>query len=582
MGKVYVLPPEIVSKIAAGEVIERPASVVKELIENALDAKPNDIEISLKGAGKTSIRIKDTGTGIEADDIEKIFLRHSTSKIGKIDDLYAINSLGFRGEALYSIASISDINLRSKTTSADTGWEIHLRGNEKLDLRPVNMPAGTDIEIKELFFNTPARKKFLKSDTTELHQILNIFTPYTLLYPQCRFFLNHSNKPLLDLLPQESHILRAVKTLNLNQQHILETKQEFPHEQLSIHLLLGDINIQRPKKDMQFIFINNRPVHNYIISFHLNEVYKLIFPAHLYPFFIVFITLPAEDLDVNIHPTKREVKIKNESSIVSLLRGICEKTLLTRGKAKQIENIFSQQQSYPQASSLTKEPYLIKEISPKQKYTRQQFEFSSTQGPAPVQEPIIPYQKNNLKTMLSKAYFIGVFLKKYLFFESERSLLIIDQHAAQERVTYELLITQIEAGKVEVQHLLSPVILRLSAQEMLIWEIIKDKLENTGLSTTLWDNENIALHTHPQLIKNPQAALRNLLAGEERTRFDLDTLARRACRGSLMAGYDMSSQQAEYLRNQLLTCKDPFSCPHGRPTVIEMQDKILEKQFLRS
>lgn len=581
MGKVYVLPPEIISKIAAGEIIERPASVVKELIENALDAQSQDIEIHLKGAGKTFIGIKDNGSGIEADDIEKIFLRHSTSKINKIDDLYSINSLGFRGEALYSIAAISDITLRSKTQSANTGWEIHLRGNEKLDLRPVNMPVGTDIEIKELFFNTPARKKFLKSDTTELHQILNIFTPYTLLYPQRRFSIEHHNKPLLDLLPHQNHILRTAKALNLNQQHIFETKQEFPQEQLTIHFLLGDINIQRPKKDIQFIFINNRPVHNYIISFHLNEVYKLIFPAHLYPFFAVFITLPAENLDVNVHPTKREVKIKNESVIVSLLRSICEKALLSQSKAKQIENIYPKQDIFTDTYSATTEPHIIKEPSLEQEYGHQQLVFSSTKEAVSDNQNFPFYQKNNLKSVLQKGRFIGTFLKKYLFFEADTSLLIIDQHAAQERVTYELLITQIEAGKVEIQHLLSPILLRLSPQEMLIWEIIKDKLENVGLSTTLWDNENIALHSHPLLIKNPEIALRNLLAGEERTRFDLDTLARRACRNSLMAGYDMSSQQAEYLKNQLLTCKDPFSCPHGRPTVIEMQDKILEKQFLR-
>ena len=165
MNKIRVLPPEIISKIAAGEVIERPASVVKELMENALDAKADSIEINLKGAGKTLIHIQDSGTGIGAEDIQNIFQRHATSKIYKIMDLFSIDSLGFRGEALYSIAAISDIMLRSKTKGQDTGWEIHLRGLERLNLKPVSMPVGTEIEIKELFFNTPARRKFLKTDS---------------------------------------------------------------------------------------------------------------------------------------------------------------------------------------------------------------------------------------------------------------------------------------------------------------------------------------------------------------------------------------------------------------------------------
>ena len=201
MKKVHILPPEIISKIAAGEVIERPASVVKELIENALDAGTKTIELHLLQAGKTLIRIKDTGVGIDHDDIETIFHRHSTSKIEKADDLFNIHSLGFRGEALYSISSIADVTLRSKTKDQDTGWEIHIRGGERLILRPVSMQTGTEVEIKELFFNTPARRKFLKSNLTEMNHILNIVIPYTLLYPQRRFLLSfyqslpHKNPP---------------------------------------------------------------------------------------------------------------------------------------------------------------------------------------------------------------------------------------------------------------------------------------------------------------------------------------------------------------------------------------------------
>ena len=564
MAKVQTLAQEVVSKIAAGEVIERPASVIKEAIENSLDAKAKTIEVNLKQAGKTSIQIKDSGEGIENEDIEKIFLRHSTSKIKEINDLYNINSLGFRGEALYSIAAISDVTLRSKHKSQETGWEIHLRAGKKLASKPCNMPAGTEIEIKELFFNTPARKKFLKTDSTELHQILNVFIPYTILYPDYCFSLTHHNKNLLDLAPAKDKIQRISRLLNLRQEHIFQTNQDL--EEISLELILGDINIQRARRDLQFIFINNRPVHNQVISFHMNQVYRMVMPEKTYPFFAVFINMPAQNLDVNVHPTKREVKIKNEQKIVSGLRSLCEQALMSYGKAKQVEqtSIASVSRTY----QLEAEP---ENTTAMKDAPQEQFSFSLTGS----------INKDSLKNKLCQSGYIGSFMKKYLFFESGTTLLILDQHAAQERVTYEKLINQIESGHIEIQHLLAPVIIKLSPQEMVTWEVLKEKIEKVGFPTTLWDNETIALHSHPLLIKNPEIAVRNLLASEERTRFDKDILARRACRNSLMAGYQMNDQQAQYLQNELVKCKDPFTCPHGRPTVIEIQENVLIKNFLR-
>jgi len=344
MEKIHVLTPEIISKIAAGEVIERPASVVKELIENSLDAKTASIELHLKEAGKTLIHLKDTGTGIEPEDIEKLFIRHSTSKIKKISDLEKIDSLGFRGEALYSIAAIADVTLKSKSKSADTGWQIHCRGNKKISQRPVPLLRGTEIEVKELFFNTPARKKFLKSDSAELKQILNIFVPYTLLYPQINFLLTHNGRKLLDLKPERNNISRIAKALNLEEKYLLEEKRDFSEENVSVHLVLGDMNIHRTNKDLQFLFINERPVQNRSLNFHLNEIYKLILPEGMKPFFAVDIKMPAENLDVNVHPSKREVKIKDEFKLVSLLRFFCEHTLMTYGKAKQAKPIFQLEQ----------------------------------------------------------------------------------------------------------------------------------------------------------------------------------------------------------------------------------------------
>ncbi len=281
MKNVHILPPDIISKIAAGEVIDRPASVLKELIENSLDAQANVIEIELEDAGKTLIKIRDNGTGIEQDDMETIFARHSTSKIASIDDLFDIHSLGFRGEALYSICAVSDITVRSKTASSDSGWEIHMRGGKKLDLKPVAMQNGTEIEVKELFFNTPARRKFLKSGPAEVSAVLGILIPYALLYPNCRFRLTHGNKTLIDVAPAADIKDRLAHVLNLDSKFFIEVDRDLTQEDIHIHLVAGDINIIRPKRDMQFIFINGRPVQSKGIGFHQRSrsictVFKII------------------------------------------------------------------------------------------------------------------------------------------------------------------------------------------------------------------------------------------------------------------------------------------------------------------
>ncbi len=584
MGKVNLLPPEIISRIAAGEVIERPASVIKELIENSFDAGTKSLDIHLKQAGKTYISIKDSGEGIQPEDIEKIFERHSTSKISSITDLDSICSLGFRGEALYSIAAVSDITLKSKTKDSESGWEIHLRGGEKLSSKPSGLFNGTEVEVKELFFNTPARKKFLKSDNAEIRQIINMVTPYTLIYPDCRILLTHHNKKVLDLPAEKGLIKRIEKVLNLNPENIIFAEGKLEQKGIKVKILLGDINIQRPRKDMQFVFVNSRPVQHHLVNFHLNKVYKLLLPPETYPFFAVYINLPPENVDVNAHPTKREVRIKNDHDIIALIRSLSEDKLINKSKPKQMGSIYENRKKYPlslEENTVLKEPGQIKGA----------YHTGNLSTPAQEEHRILkseetaPYGKNSyqedLKSKLLSAQYAGAFLNKYLFFESGESLLVIDQHAAHERINYEALLKQIKTGRVESQNLLSPEILKITPQEKIVWEEMKDKLEKIGFSTTLWDNESISIQSYPIVINRPETAVRNILAEKENILIDTDTLARRACRKSIMAGDRITPKQALNLIAQLTKCADPFICPHGRPTVTEIKESVFEKQFLR-
>ena len=607
MSKVHILPEEVIAKIAAGEVIERPASVVKELLENSLDAGSTSIELHLKNAGKTSIRIKDNGHGIEQEDLERIFARHATSKINSSDDLFDIHSLGFRGEALYSVASIADINLQSKTKEQDSAWQIHMRGGEKLDFKPSAFDgSGTEIEVKELFFNTPARKKFLKTDTTELNQILNIFVPHTLLYNKCRFHLTHQDKKLFDLAPTDSKIDRIAESLHVNPKHLLEIEQDFPDHNISVHLVLGTINIVRARRDMQYIFVNGRPVENKNIAFHINNTYRLVFPPNKFPFFALFLEVPAEDVDVNIHPTKREVKIQNEKEISYILRRLCEQVLMKESDMKQAgaaqwpDESSGSKKSAPSTSGtsystahwdtslkeMPERPYTNtptggNEQPSTNQYTFPQESFASA-GATLFERTTNEHQQATLQTKLTNARYIGSFMDKFLLYEIDQSLLMIDQHAAAERITYEHLIAQMEKSSIESQHLLTPILIKVTAQEMVTYEEVKDKLESCGFSSSTFDEETIAVHTHPMLLKDPEHCVREILAGLDTARCDFSTLARRACRSSIMAGDHLNKEKSENMRQQLIDCADPFTCPHGRPTIIEMTEDFLDKQFLRT
>jgi DNA mismatch repair protein MutL len=567
MSRIKILPPEIVSKIAAGEVVERPASVVKELVENSLDAGAYSVDIELRGAGKNLVRVRDDGSGIDKEGLETLFNRHATSKISTTDDLYDIRSLGFRGEALYSIAAVSDVQLATRAVGQDSGWEIHVRGGERLGIEPCALRGGSKIDVKELFFNTPARKKFLKSNAAELNAIMDIFLPYCLLYPGKSFSLKNDEKSFIDLKPAEGpsgFVKRAAAALNLNAADLIEGAQR--SGELSLRLLLGDINVRRQRKDLQFVFINSRPVSSRSIAFHMNEIYRLLFPAGTYPFFCVFVDMPATELDVNVHPTKREVKLRDDLKLIGLLRSFAENLLMTRSKARQagITGVPPSKGIAPETIAEPSATYTIEE-------NIELFKAG-----------VLGEKNDGLKEKLRQARYLGNLLKRYLLFETPDSLLLIDQHAAQERITFERLRNQLRKGSVEVQPLLSPVLLKITPGERLMWGENKEPLAKAGFDTSLFDKETLAVHAHPALISDAEQAVRNLLAGGIMSGLEPEKIARMACRSSVMFGFAMNPEQAEFQRAGLLLCDDPFTCPHGRPTVVEIKEADLRKQFLRA
>lgn len=572
MAAVRVLTADVVSRIAAGEVIERPASVVKELVENALDAKARSVEVEVADAGKSLIRVKDSGCGIGPDDLKTIFTRHATSKIARAEDLENIASLGFRGEALYSIAAVSDVTVVSKRPGAETGWEAHVRGGTRLGLKPAACVDGTCVDVREVFFNTPARKKFMRSDSSELKHILDTFTPYTLLFPEISFSFTSEEKQI-QLNAEKGFAARVADALRVDTGDLIEDSRYFQDEGIRLTLVLGDINLRRPRKDMQFVFVNGRPVSDRTIGFHMNEIYRLLLNPGVFPLFCVYVFLPASELDVNVHPAKREVKFRDEAALVKRLRPFCENLLMTRSKAKQPPLFIMPGGNGPAAAPGDSRSYSAGSSA------------EQTAAPALAEALALFGTRSDpprpLREKLGIARFLGSFYKKYLLFESGDSLLIIDQHAAQERITFEKLKRQFEQASVQVQRLLSPVLIKLSEQELLSLEENSGDLARLGFETSLFDSQTLAVHSQPIEVSDPEAAVRGLLSGDPINRCNAEAIARRACKTSVTAGMELNSEQAEYQRKGLMACADPFICPHGRPTVVEIKESFLAKQFLR-
>jgi len=565
MGKVNILTPQVVAKIAAGEVIERPASLVKELLENSFDAGADQITVELRQAGKTFIGVSDNGSGIDSDDIEKIFLRHATSKLKESQDLDTILTFGFRGEALYSIAAVSDVTLTSRTPEHDAAVQIHARGGQVLQRVSTAAESGTRIEIRELFFNTPARKKFLKSDPTEIHQILAIVSSYALAFPGARLRLIHADRTLLDLAPAGNRKVRFCDIFNLPEANVIAAGSGPDQRRIKMEMLLGDQTLSRSRRDIQLIYVNSRPVYSKSLAFHINQAYRKIIPAKENPCFAVFLDIPPQYVDVNVHPAKREVKIMDEPRLAADLAAKITQYLTEGANPLQMPLPSSLDQPEPVKPAVSM-PYLIRETL--DIYTA-----------APAGADTTP--ATGLRGKLQQAAFIGTLSEKYILMEAGTSLLILDQHAAQERITFESLKRQAALGRPQSQTLLAPITLSISAQEKTAWEALRKQLDPLGFDTTLWDGSSLAIHAFPALIKDPQRSLREILNWKEDQADDIDSLAKRACRGSLTSGYRVDKNQAQYMVKELLGCQEPLSCPHGRPTVVELTLKTIDKEFLR-
>ena len=615
--KINVLSAEVANHIAAGEVIERPASVVKELIENSIDAGATQLEIDIGVGGKSYIRVKDNGHGMSRENAALAFERHATSKIASTSDISSITTLGFRGEALPSIASVSKLKLLTQPPDEVIGTRIEIYGGEMVTNVESGASPGTFIEVGDLFYKTPARLKFLKSPATELSYINNVITDIALANPQVGFSVNNNGKNQLHL-PADSTLEQRIA--GLFGREIVRELVEIHEMAATVELrgLIGLPSCNRANRNYQKAFVNNRPVKDKTISHAIQQAYDTLIPKGRHPVAFLFLSLPVELVDVNVHPTKAEIRFINSQAIHDIVaRGIrrtlsqtlgvgalpsytSQRAAKTDSDAPQDEVPF---ESFGMAQRDTALPFSPNAPTPR--FTPSDCVLSETEMTGQSVSPQLRYrreQNNSLSSdgqlarliqggsaVFSRMLPIGQFQDTYILAQDGEDLFIIDQHAAHERVFYEKFKAQFQQNALDVQPLLFPVSLELSHREQATLEEHLDALRQYGFEVEPFGGTTWLIKAVPALLA--KADYKKLLydmldqLGDAKTatiaqKFD-GILKLMACHGAIRAHHRLQDSQIFALLQQMDALELPYTCPHGRPTVIKITLQDLEKRFGR-
>jgi DNA mismatch repair protein MutL len=572
------LPDTIASQIAAGEVVERPASVVKELLENAIDAGAKNIDLHIEQAGVRLIEVSDNGSGIPLDQLGLAVDTHSTSKLQTAEDLFAIQTLGFRGEALASIASVSQLSIASKTEDTDLGGLVEVEGGKAGKIEPLGLPTGTTVRVSHLFFNVPARLKFLKTLQTEKRQIDTLVSRYALAYPGIRFHLQHDGHSVLKTSGNGvfREVFGEVYGLQLAKQMMTLTLEE---DTFRLHGFVSPSSITRANRREMTFFVNGRWVQDKTISSAVLAGYQNLLPVGRYPLVVLFLELPAESVDVNVHPAKAEIRFRDSKRIFELVQRAVRRAMLTYSPlpndqpkstwqhmpsdnhSRELDLSWDGRIANPESESLDFEnPYLSQNM--------------------PEPQPALP------ATDLPLLRVIGQIGQTYIIAEGPDGMYLIDQHAAHSRVLYERLI-KAEGQPIPSQNLLEPVVLTFPPQEANDLETIQPLLSRFGFQIEPFGPQTVQIRAVPSLIQNqsPELILRSMLenfSDDEKNfsdEIELRYLARLSRQAAVRPGQALTVVEQNQLVRDLETCLSPRSTPYGKPTMIHLSVDLLERQF---
>ncbi len=565
MSKIRKLSKNVFQKIAAGEVIERPSSVVKELVENSLDAGADDIRVELLKGGKGLIQITDNGCGMSREDARLCFESHATSKISREDDLQRISTLGFRGEALASISAVSRVMLKTSEEGGKKGTLLIREGGELLKEADIAFPRGTSLEVKDLFFNLPARKKFLRSERAELNRVIKYMTNAALSYPEVKFFLKHGSRKVFDY-PAVKNLKERI--FQVHGSTLLEglVKVDFQDEELRLLGFTSRPPSARGDRRLQIFFVNNRPVRDNTLQAALNQAYRGLLEKGQFAAAFLFLEVPLTEVDVNVHPAKAEVRFRDNRSIFQFIyRSIGNAVMKELG----VKEIYTEQKE-------GKEPaYRIQERKQPPFLYHKEESLVYSAKPFPVQEE-------------EKAgpHVLGQYLNFYIIAADDKGIFIIDQHNAHERVLFEKY-QQIDRGeKWPCKMALTPLLFEFSPSQVVSLEENRELLEETGFRVDSMGGTSYALKEYPDIFKESEAkaVFFSILEGVGLEKIEKKKhliLATMACKTAIKAGESLSLEKMAYLVEELFKTENSALCPHGRPIVLRITKQEIEKGLKR-
>jgi DNA mismatch repair protein MutL len=624
MGRIRILSDNVANKIAAGEVVERPASVVKELLENSLDAGATEVRVDTENAGRRLIRIQDDGSGMLRDDAMLAFERHATSKLSDVKDLLAIATLGFRGEALPSIASVSRLVLETRSDDEQTGARVEIAGGKLLKCDEIARPRGTTISVRDLFFNVPARKKFLRSDQTELAHIGSLMTHYSLGHANKRFELYHEGREMLNVSPVPSIRDRAFQVFG---RELMEDLIEFPVRtmgEFTVEGLISGPHVQKLNRNSIFLFVNGRLIRDKVLLHALSAAYYNLMPTGCYPFALLFINCDPAEVDVNVHPSKTEVRFTHGSVVHDSVRDAVREILMESRPVSSIPLRASPVAQLPvqRAAALPFSEYSaiseLEEPPPSEAPETEELPTLDIAPPAtPVQSwpappPPVPsstatirripdthgaldglspdWERVDSLSALADLRPLGQLHDSFIVAAGRDGLWIIDQHVAHERILFEQVLRQRAAGSVEIQQLLMPIVLQLTPGQEFEYARIADELNAYGFETEPFGQRTIAIKSSPagvgagdiekivfEILEIAESEFRSASLDEIRR----SVCATIACRAAIKINMRLEPTKINWLLRALAACEYPMTCPHGRPIALRYSTKDILKSFHR-
>lgn len=618
MNKIRVLPEVLANKIAAGEIVERPASVVKELVENSIDAGSNSVHVAVRSGGKRLVQVRDDGAGMSQDDAILAFEHHATSKLKTAEDLSAIATLGFRGEALPSIASVSRLSLKTRPDDPEavSGTQLEIQGGVLRSVKPVSWDRGTEITVRNLFFNVPARRKFLKTNETESGHIARHVTHYALCNPEIRFTLQSGDRIILDTVAVSTIRERIYQVFG---DGFLDNMVELSGTEgpVRIYGFSSQPHEQRANAYSQYIFVNRRMVRDKVITGALRESYRRCMPATAHPVVILFLDLPYDQVDVNAHPAKTEIRFHNQSAVYNLVRESVLRAIANNVGIPEFGT--SGLRTHPVGMPGGETPRvghsapLPGAISPVYPISSENYDHTVQNGfrfppPGGVNEDISPVASHSAlriqpdllldsgieesqQLATGSIRILGQYRDSYIIASDRNGLLIIDQHVAHERILYEKLALSMRNREVETQGLLNPVTIELAPHQNAFIEKVIPELKRSGFHVESFGRASIIVRSVPAIAgkSDYRELLKEILENleKEERAVDIERIRDRiivstACRAAIKINMPLPLEKMQWLIDQLTRTRIPTSCPHGRPIILCFSNHEIEKKFGRA